>query len=438
MTLEGSSDEHVQAMRRVYENANPTDSPSPNDIFHVTYHLDPATGKGIILWDDILSAFKNVVHVRTGTMILSFLKGSDFKKINTENSMDKEQSTTETPAKEISVKSLHKALPGSPQEQSTADFNNNNNPTNVIRRNPAYGLVEEAMQNYNHIENPASATIQRRPQLIPDNQSSPLDDDNDSKAQRRSSKKYQQNARAPQENASIAAKDFTETLIKASQGDKHAQVDVGDMYRDGQGVIRDYQAAMDWYLKAAEQKNPVGQRRAGSLHNSGLGVPQSYSTAMEWFLLAAEQGDSHALRIIGSMYLYGRGVPQDHSKAMNRFRKAANQGNVAAHQNIGWLYERGLGVPQDFGKAMEWYCKAADLGDADAQSNIGFLYNCGLGVPQDDAQAAEWYQKAAEQGVAAAQYSLGNMLYHGRGIPENKAKAREWYKKAANQGYIPE
>lgn len=80
MTLEDPSGEHVQAVRRVYENANPTDSPSPDDIFHVTYYLDPVTGKGIILWDDILSAFKNVVHVKTGTRILSFLKGSDFKK----------------------------------------------------------------------------------------------------------------------------------------------------------------------------------------------------------------------------------------------------------------------------------------------------------------------------------------------------------------------
>jgi hypothetical protein len=80
MTVKDSSDEHVQALRRVYENANPTDPPSPNDIFHVTYHLDPTTGKGIILWDDILAAFKNVVHVKTGTKLLSFLKGQDFKK----------------------------------------------------------------------------------------------------------------------------------------------------------------------------------------------------------------------------------------------------------------------------------------------------------------------------------------------------------------------
>jgi hypothetical protein len=81
MTLKDqSSDEQVQPVRRVYENANSTDPPSPNDIFYVTYHLDPATGKGIILWDDILAAFKNVVYVKTGTKLLSFLKGPGFEK----------------------------------------------------------------------------------------------------------------------------------------------------------------------------------------------------------------------------------------------------------------------------------------------------------------------------------------------------------------------
>ncbi|KAG0278741.1 hypothetical protein BGZ96_002253, partial [Linnemannia gamsii] len=280
MTLEDSSDEHVQAVRRVYENANSTYPTLLNDIFHVTYHLDPTTGKGIILWDDILSAFKNVVHVKSGTKIISFQKGSDFKnldplrmaaspeitldvvvaghRVNTESSLDKEQPTTKSPLKEISLESLQISLPNTRQEHTSAS--SNNIATNTIRRNPAYGLVEEALENYTHIDYLTASPVGRGPQAIPDNQSSANDDDDNSKAQHYSNK-TQQKARAPQEPTSGIARDFAETLMKAALGDKDAQVAVGDMYRDGQGVAQDYQAAMDWYLKVAEQKDPVGQRR---------------------------------------------------------------------------------------------------------------------------------------------------------------------------------
>lgn len=71
---------YAQAVRKVYENDTLASVPVVSDIFHVACYPDVSSGKDIILWDDILAAFKNVVHVRFGTMILPFLKGPDFKK----------------------------------------------------------------------------------------------------------------------------------------------------------------------------------------------------------------------------------------------------------------------------------------------------------------------------------------------------------------------
>jgi TPR repeat protein len=240
--------------------------------------------------------------------------------------------------KEISLESLQYSLPNSSQEHSSASSNNsvsNNNASNTIRRNPAYGLVEEALENYNHIENPATAPARRGPQLIPNDQSSAQDEHDDPSKPQHSPNKIQQQARSPQGTASGITRDFAQTLMKATLGDKDAQVAVGDMYKDGQGVAQDYQAAMDWYLKAAEQDDPVGQRKVGVLYDHGLGVTQNYSTAMEWYLLAAEQGSPPAQRNIANLYRAGRGVPQDDSKAMEWYLKAADQGNAAAQQSIG-------------------------------------------------------------------------------------------------------
>lgn len=40
--------------------------------------------------------------------------------------------------------------------------------TITVRRNPQYGLVEEALENYTHIKNPLTAPRLRGPQLIPE------------------------------------------------------------------------------------------------------------------------------------------------------------------------------------------------------------------------------------------------------------------------------
>jgi hypothetical protein len=83
MTLKDTTSiDHIQPVRRVNENEQlNSGSATTTNIIHLTYYPDPSTGKDILLWDDILAAFKeDVVHVRSGVRVLPFLKGSDFKK----------------------------------------------------------------------------------------------------------------------------------------------------------------------------------------------------------------------------------------------------------------------------------------------------------------------------------------------------------------------
>jgi hypothetical protein len=69
---------HLQAVRLVYENSDPSSS---SNIIHLACRPDPSSGSEIILWDDIVDAFKeDVIHVRSGTVVLSYLKGPDFRK----------------------------------------------------------------------------------------------------------------------------------------------------------------------------------------------------------------------------------------------------------------------------------------------------------------------------------------------------------------------
>jgi hypothetical protein len=73
---------HSQAVRRVYENELPgaTSGALASNIIHIACHPDPSSGDDIILWDDIKAAFDDVMHVRSGTFVIPFLKGTDLKK----------------------------------------------------------------------------------------------------------------------------------------------------------------------------------------------------------------------------------------------------------------------------------------------------------------------------------------------------------------------
>jgi hypothetical protein len=132
----------------------------------------------------------------------------------------------------------------SPESSSHNSVSSSNLATNTDRQNPAYGLVEEALENYTHINNIATALACQGTRPTPNNQFPVQDSEDDSKPQH--SLSMTQLTHAPQEYTSSITRDFAQTLMRAQLGDKDAQVSVEDMYRDGQDIAQDYQAAMDW------------------------------------------------------------------------------------------------------------------------------------------------------------------------------------------------
>jgi TPR repeat protein len=59
-----------------------------------------------------------------------------------------------------------------------------------------------------------------------------------------------------------------------------------NLYANGQGVARDFAAAVNWYRKAAEQGDAYGQYSLGLMYYGGQGVPRDYAVAVSWFLRA--------------------------------------------------------------------------------------------------------------------------------------------------------
>ncbi|KAG0209073.1 hypothetical protein BGX33_005859 [Mortierella sp. NVP41] len=367
MTQEDEPQEQVQALRSIVKStltAITTSSPGKEDIVYVDYHRDPDTQKAILLWDDIIMAFNDALHVRHKAKVLPFLKGPDFRILDPRRIAAFPGTTLDVIIEgkvEQTEPAPNKSSQEAPQEQEDESQKTpQDTPTDAAtKQNPQYGLEEVAM---------ASLAINENPAVTLANSRAPQTGDNDPTNNKN---KYQ---RAPE----LHLEDFEQTRTNAELGDTAAQVKLGDMYLKGKLTPQDYKAALEWYLKAAEQEDPDAQCQVGNIHRNGHGVPQNYSLAMEWYHRAAQQGNAAAQYNIDKVYHYGHSFLRDHKLATEWYLKAAEQGFALAQRCLGNLYVHGDGVPLDYTKAMEWFLKASSQGHAQAQADIGFLYYYGF------------------------------------------------------------
>ena len=81
-----------------------------------------------------------------------------------------------------------------------------------------------------------------------------------------------------------------ETYEKAKAGDMNAQYELGTCFMTGKGIHQDFEYAMEWLLKAADQGEPFAMYNIGILYSCGHGVKQNCSMAQLWFAQANEHG----------------------------------------------------------------------------------------------------------------------------------------------------
>jgi TPR repeat protein len=260
--------------------------------------------------------------------------------------------------------------------------------------------------------------------------------------------------------------DVEEVRKRAEAGQAIAQLDLGWIYQNGDGVPQDDAEAVKWYRKAAEQGLATAQSNLGMMLIEGRGVPQDRVEALKWFREAARQGHLVAYYNLGMAYSNGDGVPRDNAEAMKWLLKAARgkdtrpqpegvdfyqsgdyapwplslrsgiieKGLPAAQYHLGFMYGRGVGVEVDHTEASKWYRKAAEQGYAKAQSNLANMYRTGQGVPQDISKALDWYRRAAGQGDTMAMNHLGTIYALGTGVPKDLAQACQWFTLSAAAG----
>jgi len=277
---------------------------------------------------------------------------------------------------------------------------------------------------------------------------------------------------------------FNEFESLAINGNADAQLRLGEMFlfghapKEKMGPILtydkyDYINGYIWIEKAAKQSQIEALRQLGNNYRWGRTVQKNYVTAIEWYLKAAEQGDLESASALAYLYKGSEGVPKDYEKVIYWYTKAANGGyilNVTA-ESLGRIYYDGIEVPKDLSEAIGWWEWGAEGGSPGSISNLANLnfgeymsesdkfkwmlldvndynyysqfdvaraYYLGIGTLKDYKEAFKYFNLSATLGYAPSQTYLGYMYFLGQGITKDPSLSKYWIKLAYDNPDVSE
>jgi TPR repeat protein len=167
---------------------------------------------------------------------------------------------------------------------------------------------------------------------------------------------------------------------EASQGKPLAQLKLARSYREGNGAPQNPAAALYWYRRVAKLEpsyvSGIAALAIGEMYRTGEGVTRNYKRALANFHIAATQGSSRAETQIGNMHRFGEGVPRDYREALKWYRKAAKASDAEACERLGEMCSNGRGVRRDYARAYAWFSVVASHLVAKADRKERALKQC--------------------------------------------------------------
>lgn len=193
----------------------------------------------------------------------------------------------------------------------------------------------------------------------------------------------------------IRADDVRQIRSAASFGSSRAQLLLGQMFVDGNGVTRSQVEGRRWFEKAASSGGAEGINMLGRCHELGWGGPVDLPLAAACYRRAARLGHGWAQFNLACLLHDGRGVARDRHEACSWFARAARSGHAKAANMLGHYREEGWLHPPRILAALRWYARAAGQGDFRGQFNLArLLYAAGQRTP-----ALIWLERSIAAGI---------------------------------------
>lgn len=204
----------------------------------------------------------------------------------------------------------------------------------------------------------------------------------------------------------------------AAQNDKYALIQLASVYREaGSASPEQTQEVFRLAKKSADLGLSRAQLWVGYMYANGDGVKRDLHKAAEYYQKAAEQDVGAAFLELANLYEVGEGVEQDVKLAQEYLRRAVRMDAVPAELAYADLLCYEYGDPTSYQQAVKFYRLAANKNSGQAFGRLAKLYKNGYGVEKDQKQAELWLQKALEiikqqKPKDAEDYFSRGLLYH--------------------------
>ncbi|KAF9129953.1 hypothetical protein BGW39_003609 [Mortierella sp. 14UC] len=419
---------------------------SRNKIVHVATHFDEsvgASGKEIVLWDDVLIVFRDAAYLQHGQRVVPFLKGGDFKNLVPwriaaipgavlDVIIAQEEGQTDTTGGAGVVRGVSPAPPTSSSASSPA--------SSAHGRTPSYQSVAPQQRD------PDAPPTRIVPPLIPkrpvqtaivtltppssSSSSSPSHTTSGAVAGGQAN-----TARSPEYGLAEEAMagfghfdlppEFLANLAAGRSGSAVASVEAGGRapHIGNLGAAKSpMMTRVEAVVGGSERplsKEPQQQysQQAQATLTQPRGAPQIQTPSSSGTTEPLSPNDAG----IGINSRNNKPAVVVDAEVLDAMISKARAGDTAQQVALGDMYREW----KDYKTAMEWYLEAATPrasggegegkgeGDLRAQYNVGFMYNYGEGVARNFRVAVEWYDRAAKQGDGLAGYKAGKLRKDG-------------------------
>ncbi|CAG8530583.1 13002_t:CDS:1 [Ambispora gerdemannii] len=164
---------------------------------------------------------------------------------------------------------------------------------------------------------------------------------------------------------------------------------------EGFGTPKNRHCAFQYYKKAAELGDPIGQEGAGF---SKFEAFRDDKEAHDWTLNAAKAGMGLAAYKLYSDYGFGHKAEKNELLSIYWLKRSAEIGHLEARLDLGERYKLGIQVPKDLRKSFYWYKRSLEVNPKKAII-LAFCYIRGKGTAVDYHETLKYFRYAKKHGL---------------------------------------
>uniref|UniRef100_A0AAQ5YIW7 SEL1L adaptor subunit of ERAD E3 ubiquitin ligase n=1 Tax=Amphiprion ocellaris TaxID=80972 RepID=A0AAQ5YIW7_AMPOC len=204
------------------------------------------------------------------------------------------------------------------------------------------------------------------------------------------------------------------------------------VFRRHSGLVGNYELALKYFQKAAEQGWVDGQLQLGTMYYNGIGVKRDYKQALKFFNLASQSGHILAFYNLAQMHATGTGVMRSCHTAVELFKNVCERGRWSERLMTAYSsFKEG-----EMDAALIQYLLLAEQGYEVAQSNVAFVLDQSAKIFSENEtypRALLHWTRAAAQGYTVARIKLGDYHFYGYGTDVDYETAVIHYRLASEQ-----